>query len=564
MTFGTATAVFSGRVGDVGFAEVEVGLVSDVPDDEHPAASTNTPRAAIIARAFTIDSLLERRDPRRLARAGRDQASWRNVRRRENPLMRFAVIGAGMAGILSAVKLEEAGLTDFTVYEKGDRVGGTWRENTYPGLACDVPSHLYSYSFALSPEWSHRFSPGPEIYAYFERVAREHNVLPHVRFNDEIKRCTFDNGRWQLETASGHRDEVDVVIAATGVLHHPRYPDIEGLDSFAGAMFHSARWDHGVSIDNARVGIIGTGSTAVQIVTAVVSRAAKLSLFQRTAQWIMPQDNPAYTDEEKAEFRDDPDRLPDLHNNLAEMFGLFANAVIDSKSPEIKMIEAACLGNLETNVRDPDLRERLRPEYRAACKRLIITPDFYDAIQQPNAELVTEAIERVEPAGVRTRDGRLHELDVLVLATGFKADAFMRPMQVTGRDGQTLEQVWTPRPNAYLSISIPGFPNFFMLNGPNGPVGNFSLIEVAELQFGYVMQLIDQVRSGDCREISASQDAMDRFETTRTEAAKQTVWVTGCRSWYLDDRGIPATWPWSFDRFREEMRAPQLANFETR
>jgi cation diffusion facilitator CzcD-associated flavoprotein CzcO len=476
--------------------------------------------------------------------------------------LRFAIIGAGMAGILSAVKLNEAGLTDYTVYEKGDQVGGTWRENTYPGLACDVPSHLYSYSFALTPDWSHRFSPGPEIRSYFERVAREHDVLPHVRFGDEVTSCTFTNGKWVLTTAKGHRDEVDVVIAATGVLHQPKYPDIEGLSSLAGAMFHSARWDHHAQLDGARVGIIGTGSTAVQITSALVSRVARLSLFQRTAQWIMPQENPEYSDEERGAFRNDPAQLAALHHQLAEMFGIFANAVVDAESPEIKMIEDACLANLENSVRDPELKERLRPTYRAACKRLIISPDFYEAIQQPNAELVTEPIERVEPAGVRTRDGELHELDVLVLATGFKADAFMRPMPVTGRNGETLDQAWAKRPNAYLSISIPDFPNFFMLNGPNGPVGNFSLIEVAEIQFAYVLQLVERLHRGACREISASRAAMEEFEAARTEAAQKTVWVTGCRSWYLDDRGIPAVWPWSFERFRTEMREPLLTNFE--
>jgi cation diffusion facilitator CzcD-associated flavoprotein CzcO len=204
----------------------------------------------------------------------------------------------------------------------------------------------------------------------------------------------------------------------------------------------------------------------------------------------------------------------------------------------------------------------LRPEYRAACKRLIISPDFYDAIQRPNAELVTDAIERIEPAGVRTKDGRLHELDVLVLATGFKADAFMRPMEIVGRGGTTLEQAWSPRPEAYLSISIPRFPNFFMLNGPNGPVGNFSLIEVAEIQFRYVMQLIDRIRTGECNEVCATREALAAFERAREEASRRTVWVTGCRSWYLDDRGLPAVWPWSFLRFRDEMRAPDLAAYE--
>jgi cation diffusion facilitator CzcD-associated flavoprotein CzcO len=478
--------------------------------------------------------------------------------------MQFAVIGAGMAGILSAVKLKEAGLTDFTVYEKAGRLGGTWRENTYPGLSCDVPSHLYSYSFAPSPDWSHRYSPGEEIQGYFERVARERDIEPHIRYSDEVTSCRYTDGRWHLETAAGHRDEVDVVIAATGVLHHPKVPDIEGLDEFAGATFHSARWDHEAPLDDARVGIVGTGSTAVQMVSALIDRVANLTLFQRTAQWVLQQENPAYTDGERAAFRTDPDRLGDLRAQLTQLFDLFANAIVDAESPEMQMIAEACRANLEDNVRDPELRERLRPDYQAACKRLIISPDFYEAIQQPNAELVTERIDRVEAAGVRTRDGRLHELDVLVLATGFKADAFMRPMTVVGRGGRTLEQVWGARPNAYLSISIPDFPNFFMLNGPNGPVGNFSLIEVAELQFGYIMRLVERLRSGECREVSATHDAMEQHEAARVEAAKHTVWVTGCRSWYLDDRGIPATWPWSFDRFRAEMQAPKPTAFEFR
>jgi len=478
--------------------------------------------------------------------------------------LRFAIVGAGMAGILSAIRLKEAGLTDFTVYEKADRLGGTWRENTYPGLACDVPSHLYSYSFALTPELSRRYSPGGEIQGYLERVARDYEVDRHMRFGDEVACCELATGRWRLETAAGHRDEVDVVIAATGVLHHPRLPEIDGLDDFEGAMFHSSRWDHEVPLDGARIGIIGTGSTAVQIASALVDRAAKLSLFQRTAQWVLQQENPPYTRDDRAAFRQNPAQLTELHETLSHLFGVFANAIVDADSPEMEMIADACRANLEDNVRDPELRERLRPDYRAACKRLVVSPDFYEAIQRPNAELVTEGIERIESAGVRTREGRLHELDVLVLATGFKVDAFMRPMAVVGRDGQTLEHLWSARPNAYLSISIPGFPNFFMLNGPNGPVGNFSLIEVAELQMAYIMQLVERLRSGACREISATREAMEQFEAARVEAAKKTVWMTGCRSWYLDDRGIPATWPWSFDRFRAEMRAPEPTAFEYR
>ncbi|HXK24624.1 MAG TPA: NAD(P)/FAD-dependent oxidoreductase [Myxococcota bacterium] len=475
---------------------------------------------------------------------------------------RFAVIGAGMSGVLSAIKLREAGYEDFTVYEKADRLGGTWRENTYPGISCDVPSHLYSYSFEPNPDWTRRFSPGAEIQAYFEGVARRRGVMPRIRFGDEVTRLEFANGRWRLETKSGLRDDVDVVIAATGVLHHPKFPDLEGVDDFEGTLFHSARWDHSVKLEGARVGIVGTGSSAVQIVGAIVDRVKKLSLFQRTAQWIMPQENPRYSEAERAEFRRHPELVTKMHEDMAVLFSAFSNGLVDANSAQMKAIEDACLANLEQNVRDPVLREKLRPNYRAACKRLVMSDNFYRAIQQPQAEVVTEGIERVEAKGVRTRDGRLHELDLLVLATGFRVDRFLRPIRVVGRDGALLDHVWEKRPTAYLSISIPGFPNLFMLNGPNGPVGNFSLIEVAELQLGYVLQLVDRLRSGACRELCPSEQATLQLEVDRTEAARHTIWGSGCRSWYLDDRGVPMSWPWTFDRFRAEMAAPKLEAWE--
>ncbi len=478
---------------------------------------------------------------------------------------RFAIIGAGMSGILSAIKLREAGLDDFVIYEKADRLGGTWRENRYPGVACDVPSHFYSYSFALNPEWSQRFAPGAEIQAYFENVARRFGVEERIEYGKEVQRCTFTAGRWQIALQDGTTDEVDFIIAATGVLHHPAYPDIAGLDSFAGACFHSARWDDALNLAGKRVGVIGTGSSAIQIVSALVKQVQQLTLFQRTAQWIAPVDNAPYSETEKETFRAHPEAMWEIRDAVAESFTAgFANILVDAESPLLQAIQEGCAANLESNVHDPVLREKLRPTYRAACKRLVLSPDFYAAIQQPNARLVTERIERVESAGVRTADGELHALDVLVLATGFHVDRFVRPMRVHGRDGLALDAVWEHGPFAYMAISVPQFPNFFLLNGPNSPVGNFSLIDVAERQFAYILQLVDQVRRGDCREISASASAMDRFDRERKAAAKATIWNSGCKSWYLDAEGLPTAWPWTYDRFRAEMTTPSLDDFELR
>jgi cation diffusion facilitator CzcD-associated flavoprotein CzcO len=429
-------------------------------------------------------------------------------------------------------------------------------------VACDVPSVLYSYSFAPNPEWSHRFAAGAEILDYLKGVASTNGVVESIRFGEEVVRCDFVDGRWHLETSLGAHEVADVVIAATGVLHHPALPDIEGIGSFGGRTVHTARWDPTVPIDGQRIGIIGTGSSAIQMVAAIADRVQALSLFQRTAQWVMPQENPAYTEGERRVFREDPTVMTSLHEEISEMFANgFSNAVVDAESEGMRMIEAACVANLEGSVADVELRERLRPDYRAACKRLVVSPDFYSAIQHPNADLVTDAIQGVEPDGVRTVDGRLHELDVLVLATGFRVDRFMRPMDVVGPDDTRLADLWAKRPTAYMSIAVPGIPNFFMLNGPNGPIGNFSLIEVAELQFAFILQLVARIRSGECSLVSATARATEAFEATRVEAAKKTVWATGCRSWYLDDRGVPAAWPWTFQRFREVMSEPDMDDF---
>lgn len=430
-------------------------------------------------------------------------------------------------------------------------------------MACDVPSHLYRYSFAPNPEWSQVFAPGEEIQSYLEDVAHRFDVEKYLCFDTEIARLERRDGRWHMQTTDGRVDVADFVIAASGVLHHPAYPQIEGVGSFDGPLFHSARFDHSVPLDGKRVGIIGTGSTAVQMTGALVDTVGELHLFQRTAQWILPIPNRPIDAEDKERYRRDPAAMQAVRDELAATFEAnFANAVIDAESEQVKLISQLCEANLDDNVTDPDLRERLRPTYQAACKRLILSGDFYDAIQRPNAHLVTEAIERVEPGGIRTADGVLHELDVIVLATGFRVDRFMRPIDVIGRDGIALEEVWRDRPSAYLSVSIPDFPNLFMLNGPNGPVGNFSLIDVAEIQLAYIQQLMAEVLEGRCVEVCATHEAAEQFEADRVEAAKRTIWVTGCRSWYLDDRGIPAAWPWTMAHFRERMEHPDLDHYE--
>ncbi|MBT5897013.1 MAG: NAD(P)/FAD-dependent oxidoreductase, partial [Rhodospirillaceae bacterium] len=286
-----------------------------------------------------------------------------------------------------------------------------------------------------------------------------------------------------------------------------------------------------------------------------------LSLFQRTAQWVFPQANPAYTEEEKEQFRQRPEIMDHMQTTMTRAFAdSFGEAVIGDEE-QMQRIEEACQTNLD-KVTDPELKSKLTPDYQAACKRLIVSDDFYDAIQKPNAHLVTDNIEHVEAGGVRTADGQLHELDVLVLATGFDGHSFMRPMDLTGRDGVELSDFWAEATPAHRSVSLPGFPNFFMLVGPNSPIGNFSLINISEKQLAYILQLIDLWRSGEVNEISANQTAMDAFNGTIKDAMKDTVWVTGCQSWYLDKNGNPAMWPFPYDKFCTDMTAPNLDEFD--
>ncbi|HVK98611.1 MAG TPA: NAD(P)/FAD-dependent oxidoreductase, partial [Dongiaceae bacterium] len=455
------------------------------------------------------------------------------------------------------------GIDDFEILEKADSAGGTWRDNTYPGLACDVPGYLYTYSFEPNPDCSRRYAGGDEIQAYFLRVFNQYRLQKHTRFGQEVLAAVHTGGGWHVTTRNGDQWETDILISAVGVLHHPQYPDIPGLDSFAGACFHSARWNHAVPIDGKRVAVIGTGSTAVQIVSGLVDRVSQLKLFQRTAQWVLPAFDTHYSDWSKEILR----RVPVLSKWLYQRYDDLYHGILGggfSRERVIFLNLFRMMAERHLNqVRDPELRRRLTPNYSFGCKRFILSDRFYDAMQQPQTQLVTHGIQHIEPAGIRTIDGTLHELDVIVLATGFKAQHYVRPIQITGDNGLTLEQAWADGTKAYHSVALPGFPNFFMLQGPHSPIGNFSLIRIAEMQCGYLLQVVQKICQGDIRRLAPKADATDAFNRDLQKAARDTVWMgPGCQSWYIDARGNLTIWPYSIHRFEDLMRAPRLTDYD--
>jgi len=467
------------------------------------------------------------------------------------------IIGAGMSGLLMGIRLQKAGKR-FHIYEKATSVGGTWRENRYPGLTCDVPSFFYSYSFEPNPDWSHRFSPGPEIRGYFERTAEKYGLLEHISFGETITSARYEDGGWAIETGSGAHSRADVLVDATGPLHIKNYPSIPGLDRFEGTMFHSADWDHTVRLEGKRIGVIGNGSTGVQMMEPLSELAAHLTMFQRTPQWIFPVGNKRYSERERSWTR----RLPILGKLTRafykQVFELGSVGVVQDGYWRRSMAKG-CREYLET-VKDPELRRKLTPDYEPGCKRLILSNRFYPTLQKENVDLVSESIDRIEPRGIVTGDGQLHELDVLVLATGFRPhDWGIDP--IIGPEGTSIKEAWAQGPRTYRSVTMPGFPNFFMLVGPNSPIGNISIIDVSETQTQYVLACIRRIEQ-EGKALAPKREAALAFQASLKEAMKDTVWVTGCDSWYLDPEGTPTLWPWSAGRFRKMMRRPDFADFD--
>jgi cation diffusion facilitator CzcD-associated flavoprotein CzcO len=485
-----------------------------------------------------------------------------NVMTQEHPL-KVAIIGAGMSGLCMAAKLQDAGIDSFTIFEKADDVGGTWRDNTYPGLACDVPSRYYAYSFRPNPNWTHLLPPGPEIRDYFRQVTDERGIRPHIRFGASVTRAEYDDGKWLLTTAGGEQT-FDVLVTATGALRLPRYPDIPGRDTFAGFAFHSSRWDHSVSLPDKRIGLIGTGSTGVQITAELGGKVRQLTVFQRTAQWVCPLPNGRYSALTRAALS----RWPALNGPGYRFWGWFFRSTIGYAPirPGLRrrLIQAMCRWNLRLSVRDPKLRAKLTPNDQPMCKRLVMSGHFYRSVQQPGVEVVIDTIDHIEPRGIVTTDGTLHELDLLVYATGFDAHAYVRPLQVIGEGGLTLDEAWVDGPVAYRSVAVPGFPNLFMLIGPHSPIGNQSLIPVAEDQADYAMWWIQQLRDGRVVAAAPTEAATKEYNESMKAAMPATVWVTGCSSWYLGKDGLPDLFPWTPETHRELLRQPELADFDVR
>jgi cation diffusion facilitator CzcD-associated flavoprotein CzcO len=352
--------------------------------------------------------------------------------------MKVVIIGAGMAGILMGIRLQAAGYTDFTIVEKAGKVGGTWRDNHYPGLHCDVPSHHYCYSFEPWAGWSETFSSGPEIREYLERVAVKYEIMPRIKFNAGAEDARWDGAAWHVRLATGEVLEADILVSATGGLRIPMYPNIKGLESFAGATFHTTQWDHGIDYADKKVGMIGTGSTAVQVTCALSGKVKKLSLFQRTAQWVMLLPNPAYSWWDRLKFRLFPERMTQLYKDIEVATSRQTGGAIMGLDPEAR---AELIANVKANleeVRDPVLRAKLTPNFEVGCKRLVMSPSFFDAVQDPTVDLVTDGIDHIAPKGIVTTDGKLHELDVLVLATGFDPSAYIHPRRAVGRAADRL------------------------------------------------------------------------------------------------------------------------------
>jgi cation diffusion facilitator CzcD-associated flavoprotein CzcO len=454
------------------------------------------------------------------------------------------IVGAGFGGIAAAIELRRHGIADVTVLEKAPDLGGTWFYNTYPGAACDVPSHLYSFSYAQRRDWSRLCSPRAEIHAYMHDVARAHGVDRLVRTGQTVSACEWDAGRcrWSAHTAQGGVHEADVLIIATGQLDQPALPRIEGAESFAGHSFHSAEWDHGYSLAGKRVAVIGTGASAVQFVPEIAPVVRRLTVFQRTANWFLPRLNRRYNAAARAAI----ERLPGLQAARRKFVFEYAESLtVAIRHPETlgRVGASRSARFMRSQLKDPVTRERAWPDYTFGCKRILFSSHYLPALERANVELVSAPIASVAPEGVLTADGRAHDVDCVIWATGFRTTDFMFPMRVTGADGRDLHEYWAPGAHAHLGMSVPGFPNMFLMYGPNTNTSGGSIIVYLEAQAAYVRQAIEQLRARDVGAIEVRAEVEAASDRELQARFAGTAW-TRCDSWYRDERGrIVTNWP---------------------
>lgn len=465
--------------------------------------------------------------------------------------VRVAIIGAGMSGLYMAKRYKERGIP-FTIYEKSNEIGGTWRENTYPGLTVDIPTSRYHLSWAPKHDWSSAYAPGSEIQRYLLDVADSHGLREHIQFGTEFTSARWINGCWVLRTEDGVEVEADLVVGATGFLHRPTYPDIPGMKTYAGPSFHSARWDHRVEITGQRIGVIGTGSSGIQIVSALAFRDCHVTQFVRTPQWVETVKNP---------------RMPRLVRAIIRAIPRFGPAAVRRLEKRIEQDprlqdpawklqpgparDAAmeAFRDFVHAVRDPELRSALTPDFPPGCKRIPKSPRYYEAVQRPNVTIARGGVAEIVPNGLVMADGTLHELDVLVYATGFDAHAYVRPMQVVGLHHKTLDEVWGDHPFSYRGVSVPWFPNWFFLNGPFSPVNNLPVPEILDHETGYVVRLTEMFMTGGDA-TAPSSAATHAFRERILAALPNTIWSSGCTNMYRDKSGTVVVWPWVADEHK--------------
>jgi len=474
------------------------------------------------------------------------------------PTDHVLIIGAGFAGLGMAIRLKQAGIDDFTILERAERVGGTWRDNTYPGIACDIPSHLYSYSFEPNPSWSRFFAPQEEILAYLERCADKYGIRPHIRFGTAATGASFDDrtGLWTVQTSDGKTITARVLVSGAGhALSRPVFPDVPGRDAFEGKSMHSARWDHEYSLEGKTVAVVGTGASAIQIIPSIAPAVGKMYVFQRTPSWVAPKPDRGITRRAQKVFRDRP-YVQKVARGAIYCF-LEAMAIGYVVEPRLNKIrEYRSLRFLRRTVRDPVLREKLTPNFRLGCKRILISNDYYDTLQRENVELVADGIAEIRAHSIVTKDGKERPVDVIIYATGFETAEAKPPFPITGRGGLDLARAWEQNMEAYLASTIPGFPNAFLILGPNVGLGHSSMIYMMESQFAYVLDAIKTMRSKRIKSVEVRRDVAARYNDWLQERLKRTVWNTGgCASWYLTSSGKNTTaWPGFTFEFRLKTR----------